>query len=141
MGRSLHVSYLWVLLAASASSIFSTQASAEFSVWRAAGGQRQISNIPAHGFTADGELRRSYHPNSIAFQHARMLDTLAAQEKQMLFERTIQDNTARDNHRLAASPLTRAPGNGLMNLDELIGLEKRSSRVAPESTVEYQADD
>ena len=96
MGRSIYHSNLAALLAASTLVIFSMDANAEFFVWRGADAHRQISNVPARGFTADGEIRRSYNPNSIVYQHARMIDALVVREKEIVSERRTQQGIARE---------------------------------------------
>jgi hypothetical protein len=45
---------------------------AEFHLWVDADGQRRISNIAPHGIMNDGGVRKSFHPNSVVAQHARM---------------------------------------------------------------------
>lgn len=105
------------------------EASAEFHVWRDPDGRKTVSTIPARGYRADRTLRPGYDPNSIVYQHQRMLDHLQSLAQQ------IEQEAAADRRAAAAAAPTQAaqaarhgPREGLMNLDELIALEKRGGR-------------
>ena len=105
-------------------------APAEFYVWYDDEGHKHVSNVPAPGFTGDVDVRGAYDPRSIRYQHARMLDALADQRKEIALER---DNGRRRSEIelpvMHNSTIGHAPREGIMDLDELIELEKRGGRL------------
>jgi hypothetical protein len=131
--RSIHVRlgrpYAAVLIAIAW--IFADGASAEFHVWRDDQGGKHISNVPAQGFIGDGDIRSTYDPNSIVYQHARLLDTLAAQGEAIARRHEQERRGFEIEQRPRQTPVDRsAPREGVMNLDELIALEKRGGSMA-----------
>lgn len=99
---------------------------AEFYSWHDDQGRKHVSNIPAHGFTGDGDIAGAYDPNSIVYQYARMLDTLAAQGSAIADVRERKRRGSEITRRGRQTPVVgHAPREGMMNLDELIALEKR----------------
>ena len=93
-------------------------------------GTRHISNVPPNGFDNNGDIRRAYDPNSIVYQHRNMLDALAAQGEEIA--RKAENSRARSAlpESVVRPPVLvgRGPREGVMNLDELIELEKRGGR-------------
>lgn len=108
-------------------SISCPDACAEFYVWRDAMGHKRISNLPPQGFASNGDLRSAHDPNSIVYQHARMLEILNSQREAIARER---ERGGSDIDELAgrAPAVRNMPREGIMNLDELIALEKRGGR-------------
>ena len=105
---------------------------AEFYVWETADGRRMVSTIAPQGFSAPNAIRAEYDPGSIEFQHRRLTERLAAQAKRI--ERARADSeqlTPHGSDREPGFPANRAPREGMMNLDELIELEKRAGRYLP----------
>jgi len=109
-------------------------ARAEFHVWVDAAGHRHVSNIPAWGFAADGSLRRGGNPNSFVFQHRLMLQSLEIRERELAELREAAERAETVANQIARAPVPHAgPREGVMNLDELIALEKRGGRWAAPS--------
>lgn len=101
-------------------------AAAEFHVWRDAAGHKHVSTVPARGYRAERTLRPAYDPNSIVYQHRRMRERL-----QLLTARLDEQAALAEREEGAdqpTPPVRRAPREGVMNLDELIALEKRGGR-------------
>ena len=48
------------------------------------GGKRHISIIPKSGYDENGEIKDSYNPNSIVFQHARMVQELLKENREIM---------------------------------------------------------
>ncbi|MGR9090833.1 MAG: hypothetical protein ACU85U_09670 [Gammaproteobacteria bacterium] len=105
------------------------EASAEFHVWRDADGRKHVSTIPARGYRADRTLRPGYDPNSIVYQHQRMLGHLHALSEE-IEQRAAADGreAIADASATPAVAARRAPREGLMTLDELVALKKRGGR-------------
>lgn len=124
-----HVGWLSVLILATAGVVHSPITAAEFYVRNDHLGRKHVSNLSPHGFTRNGEIRSAYDPNSIVYQHAKMLETLAAESAALAQAREQQAHDS-DNKIIALQPrpTRRAPREGAMNLDELIDLEKRGGR-------------
>jgi hypothetical protein len=104
----------------------SPNASAEFYVRTDDLGRRHISNLPPRSFANNGGIRRAYDPSSIVYQHARMLEALAEQSDAL--EHAVEHEALGSKYpkfALPGPPIRRAPREGMMNLDELIELEKR----------------
>ena len=105
------------------------EASAEFHVWRDTDGRKHVSTIPARGYRADRTLRPGYDPNSIVYQHRRMLAHLQALSADIEQQAAAApQQLAADASAQAAPVVRRGPREGLMTLDELITLEKRGGR-------------
>jgi len=121
--------WLGTVVIVTACVVRSPNASAEFYSRNDHLGRRHISNLPPHGFARNGEIRRSYDPNSIVYQHAQMLEALAAQSA-AIAQSVEQDQYAYKTEITARrSPrIRRVPREGSMNLDDLIALEKRGGR-------------
>ena len=87
-------------------------------------GRKHLSNLPPRSFDRNGEIRRAYDPNSIVYQHQRMLEALAAQSAVIAQAREQEaretENRAAALEALHAPPVRRPPREGNMNLDELI---------------------
>lgn len=102
---------------------------AEFYVWNDDQGRKHVSNIPARGFAGVGNIRSAYDPNSIVYQHARMLDTLAEQSAAIAHKREAERRRTELERREGQTGVNRhTPREGIMSLDELIALEKRGGR-------------
>ncbi len=106
-------------------------ANAEFYAWTDRDQERHISNIPAQGFTADGQLKNSHNPQAIDFQYQHMLEALRNESEAI--EQELQQENERKNELPAVSKKrvvrVGVPKEGMMNLRELIDLEKRSGRA------------
>jgi hypothetical protein len=61
----------------------SFSAQADFYSWVGPDGRRQVSNVPLSGFTKEGGIRQAYDPRSIVYQHAKMLESIAAQSQEI----------------------------------------------------------
>ncbi len=115
--------------------LYSPVSSAEFYARRDHLGRTHLSNLPPRSFDHNGEIRRAYDPNSIVYQHAKMLEALADQSAEIA---QAQEQEAREIENkaavlgaLKAPPARGLPREGNMNLDELIALEKRGGRWQP----------
>ena len=69
-----------------------------FAVVDEIGQQRHISIIPKAGYDQDGNVRDSHNPNSIVYQHARMLKAL--QTENLEINRQAALSYATDNETL-----------------------------------------
>lgn len=101
---------------------------AEFHVWRGANGHKHVSTVPVRGYRPDRTLRPGYDPNSIVYQHRRLRERLHLLDRQLEHEAAIAQREASADHSDQSPPVRRAPREGVMNLDELIALEKRGGR-------------
>lgn len=131
--RTVHVQRVACLIAALLAS-WCGEVTAEFHVWRDAAGHKHVSTVPARGYRAERLLRPGYDPNSIVYQHRRLRERLrlldaALEEQAMLAQR--EAGTAQAAH---ATPLRAGPREGVMNLDQLIELEKRGGRWVDEAS-------
>ena len=119
----------WRFLVPGLLAVMLGEASAEFHVWHGPDGRKFVSTVPARGYRADRTLRPGYDPNSIVYQHQRMLDHLhsLAQQIEQAAEADRREAAAAAPTQ-AAQPARRGPREGVMNLDELIALEKRGGR-------------
>jgi hypothetical protein len=105
-------------------------ARAEFFVWYDDEGHKHVSNVAAQGFTGDGDVRGAYDPRSIVYQHARMLDKLTQQGREIAFERDNERRRSEVELPAERKSMVRAASGGrMLNLDELIALEKRGGRL------------
>ena len=112
-----------------------------FNVIKEDNGQRHISIIPESGYAKDGEILESYDPNSIVYQHARMLEDLRMEHIELTRRSNDDSATAgktvmpRDNSSPQSSSGNMisdpAPDTGKTDLEKLIELEKRGGRTAP----------
>ncbi len=104
------------------------EAAAEFHVWHDAAGHRHVSTVPARGYRTERTLRPGYDPNSIVYQHRRMRERLQLLAAQLDEQAALAQREAGADQPTSAPPQRRAPREGVMNLDELIALEKRGGR-------------
>ena len=106
-----------------------SHAGAEFYVFYDDEGHKHVSSIPAHGFASNGDIKRAYDPNSIVYQYARMREILAEQGVEITHKREDEQPVAEFSRQTQQTPVVRhAPRDGIMNLDELIALEKRGGK-------------
>jgi hypothetical protein len=123
---------LCALVIATATLLHSPYAVAEFYARQDHLGRKHLSNLPPSGFNRNGEIRQAYNPNSIVYQHAKMLEALAV-ENATITEASELEAREADNRRISLqarqSPTARrGPREGNMNLEELIALDKRGGR-------------
>ena len=115
---------------------------AEFYVFFDGEGRRHVSNIPAYGFTARGAIKSPYDPNSIVYQHGRLREDLTRQAEDIALRREREQISAELPPEIQQTQvLRRAPREGIMNLDELIELEKRGGRHEGSPTGESSGPD
>lgn len=112
------------------------EAAAEFHVWRDAAGHKHVSTVPARGYRAERTLRPAYDPNSIVYQHPRMRERLQVLAAQLDEQAALAQRETGADQPTSAPPVRRAPREGVMNLDELIALEKRGGRWVGEDEVQ-----
>lgn len=110
--------------------VVASDAGAEFHVWYDARGHKQVSTVPTQGFDRNGAIRSAYNPNSIVYQHTRMRRALAAQSYEITLRREQEAANALEIKHGARETreVRHAPREGIMNLDELIALDKRGGR-------------
>ncbi|MEM7467128.1 MAG: hypothetical protein AAF387_09605 [Pseudomonadota bacterium] len=96
-------------------------------VWTDGQGRKQVSTIPQHGFDANGDIRRSYDPNSIQYQHLMLRKSLREQAE-ALAAAEISDSEVSLDLPADSRPVVRAPREGIMGLRQLIQLERRGGR-------------
>ena len=104
------------------------EAAAEFHVWHDAAGHKHVSSVPARGYRAERTLRPGYNPNSIVYQHRRMRERLQLLAAELDEQAALAEQEAGADPPILAPPVRRSPREGVMNLDELIALEKRGGR-------------
>jgi len=112
------------------------EAAAEFHVWRDAAGHKHVSSVPARGYRAERSLKPQYDPNSIVYQHRRMRERLQLLQAQLEQQAATAQREASADHPAPAPPVRGVPREGIMNLDELIALEKRGGRWHGEATAQ-----
>lgn len=102
----------------------------EFHVWRDKSGRKHISNIPPHGFTAEGSLRKAYNPNSLLAQHHAMRKSLQEQSAQIAHQQAERERLENQPQVNESDTIIRAPKEGIMGLRDLIKLERRGGRYS-----------
>lgn len=118
----------------------------QFHVVSPDGKGRIAANIAPEGIRQDGTIISDHHPNSIIYQHRKMMQELAQEDAALKLE--LEEETEQmtgspgffnESRSLLNSGQKNVPGNIFLNnrasktvLQELIELEKRAGRVKPE---------
>lgn len=104
---------------------------AEFYAWTDKDQERHVSNIPAAGFTEDGKLKNTYNPHAIDYQYRKMLQRLR-KDSEAIEQEAMEESMSEIEWPVVTqkpAPKVAAPKEGMLNLRELIDLEKRSGRA------------
>ncbi len=112
------------------------EAAAEFHVWHDAAGHKHVSSVPARGYRAERRLKPQYDPNSIVYQHRRMRERLQLLDAELEHQAATAQGEAIADQPAPSPPVRGAPREGVMNLDELIALEKRGGRWLGDETTQ-----
>lgn len=127
-----------VVLLAAVTSVHAEE-SIRFNVVKDDATERHISIVPETGYTENGVLKNSHNPNSIVYQHARMLERLRRESREISAAEEIADADPAVIDPLAGTPVEEKKPDPVFSagrerktvLEELIELEKRSGRALP----------